>query len=66
MTRAQEGTSARAILVGDQIAATITAALEGMSDVDIGGYRLAYSKAGHHGSRFVEVTMVGVNGDYVR
>lgn len=46
--------------------ATITSALEGMSDVDIGGYRLAYSKAGHHGSRFVEITMVGVNGDYVR
>lgn len=46
--------------------ATLTTALEGMSDVDLGGYRLAYTKASRHGSRFVEITMVGAHGDYVR
>lgn len=47
-------------------AAAITATLEGMSDVDLGGYRLNYSRTAHHGSRFVEVTMVGANGEYLR
>jgi branched-chain amino acid transport system substrate-binding protein len=45
---------------------SITAAIDGMSDVDVGGYRLNFSKTNHIGSRFVEMTMVGSRGDYVR
>jgi branched-chain amino acid transport system substrate-binding protein len=45
---------------------SITAAMDSMSDVDLGGYRLSFSKTNHNGSRFVEMTMVGSRGEYVR
>jgi ABC-type branched-subunit amino acid transport system substrate-binding protein len=45
---------------------SITVATESMSDVDLGGYRLSFSKTNHNGSRFVEMTMVGPRGEYVR
>lgn len=44
----------------------IVSAMESMNDVDLGGYRLNYSKTNHHGSNFVELTMVGHDGRYVR
>jgi ABC-type branched-subunit amino acid transport system substrate-binding protein len=44
----------------------IVAAIEHMGSVDLGGYRLAFDGANHHGSRFVEITMIGSNGKYVR
>jgi hypothetical protein len=37
-----------------------------MTEVDIGGYRLAYGAQQRHGSNFVEITMVDANGRYVR
>lgn len=46
--------------------ASITSAMEDMNDVDLGGYRLNYSRANHHGSHFVEMTMVGSRGEYLR
>jgi branched-chain amino acid transport system substrate-binding protein len=44
----------------------VVAAMEGMNDVDLGGYRLQYSRDNHHGSHFVEITMVDDRGEYVR
>jgi branched-chain amino acid transport system substrate-binding protein len=46
--------------------AAVTTALERMTEVDIGGYRLAYGAQQRHGSNFVEITMVDANGRYVR
>jgi ABC-type branched-subunit amino acid transport system substrate-binding protein len=46
--------------------AAVTTALEKMTEVDIGGYRLAYGAQQRHGSSFVEITMVDANGRYVR
>jgi branched-chain amino acid transport system substrate-binding protein len=46
--------------------AAVYSALEKMSDVDIGGYRLAFGPNRHHGSSFVEITVVDHNGRFVR
>lgn len=46
--------------------AAVAAALERMTDVDIGGYRVAYGAQKHHGSSFVEITMVNGSGKFVR
>jgi ABC-type branched-subunit amino acid transport system substrate-binding protein len=46
--------------------AGIVAAIEHMGTVDVGGYRLSFDGENHHGSRFVEITMIGPNGKYVR
>ena len=46
--------------------AGIAAAIERMTDVDIGGFRVGYSGQKHHGSRFVEITMVDHSGKFVR
>jgi ABC-type branched-subunit amino acid transport system substrate-binding protein len=46
--------------------ASIVAAIEHMGSVDVGGYRLAFDAENHHGSRFVEITMIGPSGKYVR
>lgn len=40
--------------------------LEGMSNIDFGGYRLNYSPNARHGSRFVELTVVGPGGKILR
>jgi ABC-type branched-subunit amino acid transport system substrate-binding protein len=44
----------------------IVGAIEHMGNVDLGGYRLAFDGDNHNGSRFVEITMIGANGRYVR
>ena len=46
--------------------AGIAAAIERMTDVDIGGFRIGYGSQKHHGSRFVEITMVDHSGKFVR
>jgi hypothetical protein len=45
---------------------SIVAAIEHMGSVDLGGYRLSFDSDNHHGSHFVEITMIGMNGQYVR
>jgi ABC-type branched-subunit amino acid transport system substrate-binding protein len=40
----------------------LQSALEGMSAVDFGGYRVNYSPNGRSGSRFVELTVIGPGG----
>ncbi|HSI53410.1 MAG: ABC transporter substrate-binding protein [Ramlibacter sp.] len=46
--------------------AMVFAALEKMNDVDIGGYRVSYGPNRHHGSSFVEITVVDHNGKFLR
>lgn len=46
--------------------AGLVAALEGMRKVDLGGYTVDFSPANHHGSRFVELTIVGPGGRAIR
>ena len=41
-------------------------ALEGMNNIDFGGYRLNYSPTARHGSRFVELTVVGPGGKILK
>lgn len=44
----------------------IKTAVEGMAHVDFGGYEVHYSPTQHHGSRFVEITIVGPDGKFLR
>ncbi|HZN47365.1 MAG TPA: ABC transporter substrate-binding protein [Ramlibacter sp.] len=46
--------------------ATVQAALERVTELDVGGYRLAYGSNKHHGSSFVEITMVDAAGRFIR
>jgi branched-chain amino acid transport system substrate-binding protein len=46
--------------------ATIVSTIEHMGTVDMGGYHLNFNSDHHHGSSFVEITMVGTGGQYVR
>ena len=46
--------------------ATILATIEHMAHADIGGYRLSFDAAHHNGSRFVDITMLGADGHYIR
>ncbi len=41
-------------------------ALESMSGADLGGYRINYSGTARHGSRFVELTVIGPGGKVLR
>ena len=41
-------------------------ALEGMNNIDFGGYRLNYSPTARQGSRFVELTVVGPGGKILK
>jgi ABC-type branched-subunit amino acid transport system substrate-binding protein len=41
-------------------------AMEGMGKFDFGGYPLNYGPTKHHGSTFVEITIVGPGGRYMR
>lgn len=41
-------------------------ALESMNNIDFGGYRLNYSPTARHGSRFVELTVVGPGGKILK
>ena len=40
--------------------------LETMHNVDLGGVQITYSPEHHEGSKFVEMTMIGKNGKFVR
>ena len=44
----------------------LVAAVEGMRHTDLGGYTVDYSPANHHGSRLVELVMLGPGGRYIR
>jgi branched-chain amino acid transport system substrate-binding protein len=41
-------------------------ALESMRDFDIGGFAINFSPSNHNGSRLVELTMIGPNGEFLR
>jgi branched-chain amino acid transport system substrate-binding protein len=41
-------------------------ALEQMHDVDLGGFYVSYSPKNHAGSRFVDLTIIGRNGKFLR
>jgi len=41
-------------------------ALERMQDVDIGGFNVSYSPKNHAGSKFVDLTIIGRNGKFLR
>jgi ABC-type branched-subunit amino acid transport system substrate-binding protein len=40
----------------------LVAALESMRELDVGGYVLRYGPARHHGSHFVDITLIGPQG----
>ena len=42
------------------------AALERMQDVDLGGFFISYSPTNHAGSRFVDLTIIGRGGKFLR
>ena len=44
----------------------LVAALESMRDFDLGGYTVSFTPTNHNGSRFVEITMIGGNGRFVK
>jgi branched-chain amino acid transport system substrate-binding protein len=41
-------------------------ALERMNDVDLGGFYVSYSPQNHAGSKFVDLTIIGRNGKFMR
>jgi branched-chain amino acid transport system substrate-binding protein len=46
--------------------AALTAGMEAIGKFDLGGYPLNFGPTRHHGSNFVEITIVGPNGRYMR
>jgi branched-chain amino acid transport system substrate-binding protein len=44
----------------------LIAALEGMNNVDIGGFNVNFSPTSHSGSTFVDLTMIGRGGKFVK
>ena len=46
--------------------AGIVKGMESMSRVDLGGYTVSYGPNKHHGSNFVEITIVGPGGRWIR
>lgn len=44
----------------------LMAALEGMNNVDLGGYRINYGPSNRLGSRFVELTVIGAGGKVLK
>jgi len=42
------------------------AALEKMQDVDLGGFYISYSPSNHQGSKFVDLTIIGHGGKFLR
>jgi branched-chain amino acid transport system substrate-binding protein len=49
----------------DVTRASLTAALESMSNWDAGGFRVSFTPSNHNGSRHVEMTMIGAGGRFV-
>ncbi|MBI5259739.1 MAG: ABC transporter substrate-binding protein [Burkholderiales bacterium] len=45
---------------------SIVTAMEGLGKTDLGGYALNYGPQNHHGSNFVEITIVGPNRRFMR
>lgn len=45
---------------------SLAQSMEKLSKLDLGGYTLAYSPQNRHGSNFVEITVVGPNGNFMR
>lgn len=46
--------------------ASYIAALESMQDVDLGGFYVGYSPSNHTGSKFVDLTIIGRGGKFLR
>lgn len=46
--------------------ATVQAVLEKLTELDVGGYRVAYGNHQRNGSSFVEITMVDAGGKFIR
>ena len=44
----------------------LVGALESMQDVDLGGFYVGYSPKVHTGSKFVDLTIIGRNGNFLR
>ena len=44
----------------------LVAALETMHDVDFGGFRVNFSRNSHEASHFVELTVIGKDGQILR
>jgi ABC-type branched-subunit amino acid transport system substrate-binding protein len=44
----------------------LVGALEDMHDVDVGGFYVSYSQKNHTGSKFVDLTIIGRNGKFLR
>ncbi|MFC3106488.1 hypothetical protein ACFOFO_00695 [Undibacterium arcticum] len=42
------------------------AALEGMNRVDLGGYVISFSPNNHHGSKYVDLTVLNKDGQFLR
>ena len=45
---------------------SLAQSMEKLSNLDLGGYTLAYSPQNRHGSTFVEITVVGPKGNFMR
>jgi branched-chain amino acid transport system substrate-binding protein len=45
---------------------SLTQSMEKLNKLDLGGYSLSYSPQNHHGSNFVEITVVGPRGNFMR
>jgi ABC-type branched-subunit amino acid transport system substrate-binding protein len=44
----------------------LISALEGMNNVDLGGFQVAFSPKNHNASHYVDLTMIGKTGQFVR
>jgi ABC-type branched-subunit amino acid transport system substrate-binding protein len=44
----------------------LISSLEGMSNVDLGGFQIAFSPKNHNASSYVDLTMIGKSGQFVR
>ena len=44
----------------------LIAALEGMNRIEVGGFPVAFSPKSHDASTFVDLTIIGKNGQFVR
>lgn len=47
-------------------AAALAPAIERMGRIDLGGYAVSYGPSSHHGSRFVDITIIGPGGRFIR
>jgi branched-chain amino acid transport system substrate-binding protein len=45
---------------------TLVQSMEKLAKLDLGGYQLSYGPNNRHGSSFVEITVVGPNGNFIR